>query len=128
MAVDVWPLLIAQMKDRGIEFGVGFADAEIAATEVRFGFTFPPDLRAFLQTAMPKDEGFPNWRSGEEADLRDRLDLPRQGIIFDIEHNGFWLDEWGSRPDSLADAMGVASELVRTAPKLIPIFIHRMMP
>jgi hypothetical protein len=128
MAVDVWSLLVAQMKERGIEFDVGLTHAEIAATEGRFGFRFPPDLRAFLQTALPNGKRFPDWRSGREADLRDWLDLPRQGILFDIEHNGFWLDEWGSRPDSLADAKRVASELVAGAPKLIPIFIHRMMP
>jgi hypothetical protein len=128
MAIDVWPLLVAQMKERGIEFDVGLTDAEIVATEGRFGFRFPPDLRAFLQTALPKGERFPNWRSGNEADLRDWLDLPRQGILFDIEHNSFWLDEWGPRPDSLADAKRVASELIAGAPTLIPIFIHRMMP
>jgi hypothetical protein len=128
MAVDVWPLLVTQMKERGIEFDVGLTDAEIAATEGRFGFRFPPDLRAFLQTALPNGERFPNWRSGKQADLQDWLDLPCQGILFDVEHNGFWLDEWGPRPDSLADAKRLASELVTGAPTLIPIFIHRMMP
>jgi hypothetical protein len=116
------------MKERGIDFDVGLTDAEVAATEARFDFRFPPDLRAFLQTALPKGERFPNWRSGKEADLRDWLDLPRQGVLFDIEHNDFWLNEWGPRPDSMADAKRVASELVAGAPKLIPIFIHRMMP
>jgi len=116
------------MTERGINFDVGLTDDEVAATEARFGFRFPPDLRAFLQSALPKGERFPNWRSGKETDLRDRLDLPRQGILFDIEHNGFWLEEWGSRPESLADAKRVANELVSDAPKLIPIYIHRMMP
>jgi hypothetical protein len=128
MAIDVWRLLVAQMKERGIEFDLGLTDAEIAATESCFGFRFPPDLRAFLQTALPRGERFPNWRSGKKADLRDWLDLPRQGILFDIEHNGFWLDEWGPRPAALADAKCVASELVAGAPMLVPIFIHRMMP
>lgn len=128
MAVDLWPLIIAQMKERGIEFDIGLTDAEVAATEGRFDFRFPPDLRAFLQTALPNGERFPNWRSGNEATLRDWLDLPRQGILFDIEHNGFWLDEWGPQPDSLFDAKRVASELVAGAPNLIPIFMHRMMP
>lgn len=128
MAVVLWPLLISQMKERGIDFDIGLTDAEVAAAEGRFGFRFPPDLRAFLQTALPLGERFPNWRSGNEADLREWLDMPRQGILFDIEHNGFWLDEWRPRPVALADAKRAASELVAGAPKLIPIFIHRMMP
>jgi hypothetical protein len=37
-----------------IEFDAGLTDAEVAVTEARFGFRFPPDLRAFLQTALPR--------------------------------------------------------------------------
>jgi hypothetical protein len=111
----------------GVEFDAGLTDVEVAATEARFAFRFPPDLRAFLQTALPSGPRFPNWRSGEEESLRDWLDLPRRGILFDIEH-GFWLEEWGPRPDSLEEACRVATELVATAPKLIPIYGHRMMP
>jgi hypothetical protein len=111
-----------------VEFDVGLTDAEAAAAEARFAFRFPPDLRAFLQTALPRGPRFPDWRSGEEAALRDWLDLPRQGILFDIEHNGFWLSEWGTRPDTLEQAFRVAGELIAAAPKLIPIYGHRMMP
>jgi hypothetical protein len=60
--------------------------------------------------------------------MRERLDRPRQGVLFDVEHNGFWLDEWGERPENRDDAARLASELVLSAPKLIPICGHRMMP
>jgi hypothetical protein len=128
MAADVWQRLVLQMKERGIEFDAGLADGEVAAAEARFGFRFPPDLRAFLQTALPRGERFPDWRSGNESALRDWLDLPHDGILFDIEHNGFWLEDWGPRPRTLADTKRAASDLVAAAPKLIPIFAHRMMP
>jgi len=111
-----------------VEFDVGLTDAEIAQVENHFGFRFPPDLREFLQTALPHGPHFPDWRSGAEAALRDWLDLPRQGILFDIGHNGFWLEEWGPRPGSLGKALRVARELVTAAPQLIPIYMHRMMP
>jgi hypothetical protein len=111
-----------------IEFDVGLTDAEVAATEARFGFQFPPDLRAFLQIALPSSPRFPNWRSGEEDSLRHWLDLPRRGILFDIEHNKFWLEELGPRPDSLEEARKVATELFVAAPKLIPIYGNAMIP
>lgn len=111
-----------------IDFEPGLSDAEVAAVESRFGFRFPPDLRAFLQTALPRGEHFPDWRSGEEAALRQWLDIPREGVLFDVEHNGFWLPEWGTRPESLEQALHFASELVLAAPKLIPVYMHRMMP
>jgi hypothetical protein len=111
-----------------VEFDAGLTDAEVAAAESLFGFRFPPDLRGFLQTALPRGPQFPDWRSGDEAGLRDWLGLPRQGVLFDIEHNGFWLDMWGPRPDTLEEALRVTGELVAAAPRLIPIYMHRMMP
>jgi hypothetical protein len=111
-----------------IEFDVGLTDAEVSAAESRFGFRFPPDLREFLQTALLRGPQFPDWRSADEAALRDWLDLPRQGILFDVKHNRFWLDEWGPRPDSIEEALRAVGELIAAAPRLIPIYGHRMMP
>jgi len=128
MADAMWTNLVAEIRDKGISFDAGLTDAEVAAAELLYGFQFPPDLQAFLQSGLPRGKEFPNWRSGEEAVLRDWLDRPRQGILFDIEHNGFWLDEWGTRPATLHEAQQVATELVTAAPRLIPVFAHRMMP
>ena len=111
-----------------VEFDAGLTDAEVTTAENRFDIRFPPDLREFLQTALPRGPQFPDWRSADEAVLRDWLERPRQGILFDIEYNGFWLEEWGPSPASLAEALQVASALVASAPRLIPIFMHRMMP
>ncbi len=110
-----------------VEFDSGLTDAEVKSVETRFGFRFPPDLREFLQTALPHGPQFPDWRSGDEAILLDWLDSPRRGILFDVEH-GFWLEEWGSPPRSLTEATEVVTALVKSAPKLIPIYSHRMMP
>src|SRR5262245_9696848 len=98
-----------------VEFDARLTDAGILAVGIRF----PPDLREFLQTALPRGPRFPDWRSGDEAALRDWLDLPRQGVLFDVEHNGLWLDEWGPRPGSIADGLRVVGELVAAAPRLI---------
>jgi hypothetical protein len=111
-----------------VELDAGLTDAEVIAVEPRFGFTFPPDLREFLQTALPRGPAFPDWRSGDEAKLREWLDTPRQGVVFDVEYNDFWLDEWGPRSASLAEAMRIASDLVVAAPKLIPIYRNGMLP
>lgn len=111
-----------------IEFEAGLSDAEVIRAESTFGFRFPPDLRAFLQTALPQGPAFPDWRSGDPTQLREWLDEPRQGILFDIQHSGFWLPEWGPRPASVDDACETATKLIQAAPKLIPIYKHRMMP
>lgn len=128
MAEAMWDNLVAEVRGTGIAFDAGLTEAEVATAETRYGFRVPPDLRAFLQAGLPRGERFPDWRMGDETALREWLDLPRQGILFDIEHNGFWLDEWGPRPPSLAEAQRIANELFATAPRLIPVFMHRMMP
>ncbi len=92
-------------------------------------FRFPPDLRVPADAALPRGPKFPDWRSGDEAILRDWLNLPRgRRSLFDIEHNGFWMDEWGPRPDSLEEALRTGNDLIGGGmPKLIPSPSHRMM-
>ena len=104
MADVMWADLVSTLVESGVEFETGLTDTEIEATEVLYGFRFPPDLRAFLHAGLPHGSNFPNWRDDDEGALREWLDLPRRGILFDIEHNGFWLNEWGPQPHTLGDA------------------------
>ena len=120
-----WRTLVDQLP---VEFDPGLTDAEVERAQQRFEFQFPPDLRAFLQTALPRGPLFPDWRAGDDARLRDWLDGPRQGILFDVEENDFWHPDWNARPCMIEDALSVASEAVKSAPRMIPIFAHRMIP
>lgn len=128
MVAENWNDLIDRLRVHGVEFDSGLTDAEVVAAESRYRFRFPPDLRAFLQTALPCGGEFPDWRSGSEGGLRYWFDLPKRGIVFDIEHNGFWLDEWGPRPAALDEAVRATEQLVAAAPRLIPVYLHRMIP
>src|SRR5829696_9043834 len=51
-----------------VEFDPNLTDPEVIAVEGRFGFQFPPDLREFLQTALPRGPQFPDWRSGAASE------------------------------------------------------------
>jgi len=70
MEADSWGDMVAQMRSRGVAFDAGLTDAEVAAAESRFAIRFPPDLCAFLQTALPRGRRLPDWRAGDEAELR----------------------------------------------------------
>jgi len=128
VADSMWVNLVRILRDNGVVFHSGLTDAEVLTVESRFEFRFPPDLRAFLQAGLPVGCDFPDWRDDDESALREWLDLPRRGILFDIEHNGFWLNDWGTRPSTLSEAQRIAGLLISEAPKLIPIYKHRMMP
>jgi hypothetical protein len=112
----------------GVQIAAGLTDDEFARVGRRFGFTFPPDLRAFLATGLPVSDSWVDWRSASEAAIRERLNWPLEGICFDIENNVFWLDEWGERPATLDEAFDIARRAVAEAPVLIPICSHRYIP
>ncbi len=116
------------MDGANVGFADGLADDEVTAIEQKYRFRFPPDLRDFLQTAMPTGVTFPDWRHDDESLLRQRLSEPLTGILFDVEHSEFWLPEWGGRPHRIEDAKTIAEKFVSQAPRLIPINFHRMMP
>jgi hypothetical protein len=116
------------VRRQGASLEPGLSPAEIEAIEVTFGFRFPDDLRALLTAFLPQGYGFPNWRSRTDADLRDRLDWPADGIAFDIERNGFWMADWGAKPSEPSDSIAIARERIAAAPKLVPIYSHRYLP
>jgi hypothetical protein len=128
MSIGVGDELIALMETAGVMFDKGLTDVEVARAEENYDIRFPPDLRAFLQTAFPKHFPFPNWRSENDPFIREMLEAPIHGILFDVERNDFWLPEWGSRPLQSDDRKSVVERIAARAPKLIPIYSHRMMP
>ena len=115
-----WRELIELLEAKDVVFAEGLTDSEVVQTEARYGFHFPDDLREFWQTALPIGFPFPNWRSQNDVRLKSLIDDPLHGILFDVER-GFWHPEWGARPEAIADALTIAEQLVRQAPKLIPI-------
>lgn len=111
----------------GARIEPGLTNAEVADIEALFGFRFPPDLRAVLQFALPVSADFPNWR-GPAAPLRGRLNDPIDGVLFDVQRSNHWESSWGPRPDNLSEALGIATQHLRKAPPLIPVYSHRYLP
>ncbi|MDN3239301.1 hypothetical protein [Glycomyces tritici] len=112
-------------------FGIlpGLTDAEFARIEGEFGIEFADDHRAFLAAGMPMGPGgWPDWRAGDPKALRRRLEWPVEGLLFDVEHCGFWVEDWGERPGTTADALAVAGRHLAAVPKMIPVYSHRYLP
>jgi hypothetical protein len=108
-------------------FDPGLSLVEIQALERRFKFMFPPDLKGLLKFVVPIGKHFPNWR-GDPDELQKRLDLPFEGIWFDVEHNGFRLPEWGATPSDPQARREIVRQAILDAPRLFPIFSHRYIP
>jgi len=120
---------------RGTYIERGLACGELDQAEAQFRFRFPPDLRELLGYGLPAGERWPNWRAAIENPegpsavyLQEQLTWPLRGMLVDIRHDSFWDPDWGTRPTALADALGIATEAVQAAPRLIPVFSHRYLP
>lgn len=123
------------------EIGPGLTEAEFARIEREYGFEFADDHRAFLAMGLPlngplpETEGviythakpWPDWRDDDPAKLRDALDWPIEGVLFDVQH-GFWQHEWGERPEAADEAVEVARTQLATVPRMVPIYGHRYLP
>jgi hypothetical protein len=118
----------AFLERAGVVFERGMSSVEIRQIETDYNFCFPPDLKEFLMFALPVSSGFFNWRYASREQIIYQLSSPYEGICFDIEHNNFWMEEWGDRPSSHLDAFEQAKKAFTAAPTLIPIFEHRYMP
>ncbi len=126
-------ILIDLLKKQSVSFDKGLTDEEIKKAETQFAVLFPPDLKLFLQTALPINNGFTHWRfaingkRGADA-VRKQLNWPLEGCIFDIKHNKFWKEDWGEKPNSYEAQCEIAKAAFKAAPTLIPIAGHRYIP
>ncbi|MFJ8039623.1 hypothetical protein ACIRBX_03795 [Kitasatospora sp. NPDC096147] len=112
------------------DLGPGLSDSELDAVEARFGFRFAADHRMFLAAGLPHGTPWwPDWRHGDPDTLRAWLAPPVEGVLSDVEHNGFWYPaSWGPRPDSPSAALDAARTHLATVPPLVPIQGHRYLP
>ena len=106
----------------------GLSDAEFDAVEAEFGFSFADDHRAFLAAGLPFGRGWPDWRDGDRAALRESLAWPVEGVLYDVVENEFWYEGWGPRPADDATAVAAARARLVTVPRMIPVYRHRYLP
>lgn len=123
-------ILINLLSNKGVKFAHGLSDDEVFQIEQKFNIQFPPDLKAFLQTKLPINRSFVNWRLGlrskSESDLiKEKFKRILEGILFDIEVNGFWLRAWGEKPNNLNECFEITKRHYKNYPKMIPICSHR---
>ena len=120
--------IIKELASQGVLFSKGLDEQEFSKIENFYDIRFPPDLKDFLRTALPISKEFYNWRDFSENNvnsIKDRLNWPLEGIIFDIEHNNFWYDEWGPKPGNQLESIELCRKEMDKVPKLIPIYGHR---
>lgn len=134
--VDLLDAWLRSQDDCVLEDGV--TPAELARAETVFGIRFPPLWRQVLArvhpVGLPKPPraqhgvlrwtAWPDWRLRDEPATRALIDAPVRGLWFDVEHNDFWWTDWGTRPDTTAARLAVATERLAEVPRLVPLRGH----
>lgn len=115
-------------RSLSLPVGEGLTGNELFKVEGEFGIRFNPDHRVLLTAGMPLGPRWPDWRGGQRETLREWLDEPVDGVLFDVEENGFWWHGWGERPRDTEQALTRARVGLNGAPSLIPIYGHRFCP
>ncbi|MDO7845103.1 hypothetical protein Q5H92_01955 [Hymenobacter sp. M29] len=121
------------LKANGVQFDAGLTTVEVQQIEQTFSFCFPPDLRAFLQAALPTSKEFVPWRRGIRSmgiarKIIKRIHQPKNELLFDVREGTFWRPEWGSRPSDKEQREEIARQHLSGCPQLIPIYGHRYLP
>jgi len=103
----------------------GYTQGELDGAQEKFGLTFPPDLVASFLERRPV-QGW-DWRSDEQH-IREMLEWPLHGLLFDVEESGLWWPEWGDRPTQAGEPAEILRSVLRRAPKLVPLVSNRYIP
>ena len=98
----------------------GYTQTELDDAQSRFGLEFPPDLIALLREKRPASGH--DWTN--DADIRQALAWPFEGLLFDVEQNHLWWPEWGTRPTDANAREEILRSVVSCVPKLIPLIAH----
>jgi hypothetical protein len=106
----------------------GMSERELDEAEERGEFRFAPEHRTLLGEGLPLGgRSWPDWRDGTAEDLAERLACPREGVLFDVEFNGVWHPDWGTRPAEPGDALDLARERLASVPVMVPVCSHRYL-
>ena len=113
----------------GTHLGPALTEARLLELEREHAVRIPAELRALLSVAVPLAEGFTPWGDDDESCARrvDAFSWPEVGVLFDVEHNAFWLDAWGPRPAETPAAIARARRHMSSVPALVPVYGHRYL-
>ena len=105
----------------------GYGDQELEDIQQKWRLRFPPDLVAIYRQRRSVIRGGFDWVKTPVAEIRQMLDWPLEGFLFDVKH-GKWWPEWAERPEQIRDAEEKVRAIFAKAPRLIPIHGHRYIP
>lgn len=129
--IGIWEKLFLEIKKKGLLVNKGLSEKEIVEIEQFYQIKFAPDHKLFLKHGLVIGDRFYNWRDDSKNNvkkIKEMLDWPLEGIIFDYENNNFTYSyEDGNGFHFLSSVHEFKVWYEANVPKLIPIYGHRFM-
>jgi hypothetical protein len=130
--------LVAWVERQPCVVEPGLSDDEVRLAEAQHGIRFPTLWKAVLQRVHPvavpepprRPDGvldwtrWPDWRMRDREMTRFLLETPADGVLFDVERNGFWWHDWGPRPTAMTERLAAAGRRLAELPQLVPVCGH----
>ncbi|WP_392563597.1 hypothetical protein RHO13_09705 [Orbus wheelerorum] len=80
---------------------------------------------------LPVPAPFYDWIDSSQRNktyMKNALNWPLEGTLFNVEHNGFWLPkQWGTNPKTMIECLTIAKKNIKHMPKLVPTYSHRYL-
>jgi len=105
----------------------GVSNAQLREVEGAVGANLPFEIGLLLVMGVPDGDDWWRWDDPAQSFSQWQSSL-RDGLLFDVEHNEFWLQSWGPQPTEGSDRLSLAAEAFAQAPPLFPLFGHRAVP
>lgn len=119
--------IIEMLKQKGVVFERGLNSGEIDMIETLYDISFPNDLKTFYMSALPVSNDFYNWRDISPENvckIQWAFIKPVLSIAEGVDEVD-WNDKWGEEPTCNIIRREKIIQMVKDAPKLIPIYGHR---
>lgn len=103
------------------------SDSQIAEIEWTLQISFPREYKTLLSKFVPIWQRFIDWADRNNSKVYNMLNWLFEGILFDVENNGFRYKDWWDKPEDVNIKIDKAKYMLKLVKPLIPIYWHRYL-
>lgn len=112
------------LNDNNYKTLPGMTKDEIEEAEKIYKIKFPLEYKNFLKEFVFEECNWSDFSSKNIEHIKELINWPIEGIIFDIKNNGFWMEKLGAKSRNIEERINVFLNKINEFPKLIPIINH----
>ena len=101
------------LENKGIEIHNGLSDEEFEKIEKFYNIKFPRVLKILYKSFLPNLYNWRDFSKNNVKNIKQYLNWPIEGILFDIENNNFWMDCFGEKTGDIQQEKAKAKDYLK---------------